>query len=209
MRLCPRYQKIIDDYDSDKVAWLAGIVLVILCIVALILALIPHSYILDVKTVSWEYTIGIEELVVEHHNGASYKPSDAYNVHKYSVTKSKRVDDGDGKSHTEYYTETRFDYDINKWKETRQVVTNGWDKNPYWGEYTLKEQFRDDGVGAERVGRRQETYAAHGIIVGEDEIEGSITIEISKDIWFTLERGDQLNYKKSSLGKPKEIAIAK
>lgn len=191
-----------EDYPLIAIfATLFGFVLLML-----ITNLSKHDYTMKVKTVSWEYSVHIEEYVKEHYKNKSHAPEGAYNIRSHTEVRTTNYIDSDGNVKTKTTYDIEYDYDLNIWKETRQVMTTGLDKNPYYGEYTLKESTREDNLGAERVGYLSEVYSASGTLLNDNTF---ITIEIPKDIWEALSRGDELNYKKSNWGKAQEIEIAK
>ena len=166
----------------------------------------PHDYTMQVKNIQWEYKVYIEEYIVKHHTDESSYPSDAYNVHSYKKTRS-RIVTRNGKSHTEIYYVTRYNYDRNEWHETRRVPTQGYDHEPYFGEFTLKTSSREDDIGAEREAYRSQVYTAIGQLIYSDDTDLKY-IEISYEIWNNLKVGDELNYKQRKIGKPYDISIA-
>lgn len=96
---------------------------------------VPRDYTLDVNQIQWEYVVHIEEFMVRHHDDDSSKPSDAYNVESHYHPHTKTWTDEDGNTHTKDDSYWTYDYDVNRWVETRQVVTTDYDHNPYFGEY--------------------------------------------------------------------------
>jgi hypothetical protein len=166
----------------------------------------PHDYTMQVKNIQWEYTVHIEEYQVRHYTDESSYPSDAYNVQSYRKRKS-RIVTKNGKSHTEIYYVTRYDYDRNEWHETRRVPTQGYDHEPYFGEFTLKTSSREDGIGTEREAYRSQVYTAIGQLIYSDDTDLKY-IEISYEIWNNLKVGDELNYRQREIGKPYDISIA-
>ena len=157
--------------------------IVIICGIA-VLALIcdyitkPRDYILDVKTISWTSTIQIQEYVVVHEEGWSHPPSDAYNISHYS---KKRKTEKQGDKSVNIY-DTWYEYDINKWKDTRKITASGFDKEPYYSEYELKQSNRNDGIGDERESRRYIVYEVSGIQHNSSNSE-LITLEIPESIF--------------------------
>lgn len=178
-----------------------GVVFLFVCLLK------PHDYTMQVKNIQWEYTVHIEEYQVIHHTDESSYPSDAYNVHSYRKRKTRTVTDKDGKSHTETYYVTRYNYDRNEWHESRRVPTQGYDHEPYFGEFTLKTSDRSDGIGAEREAYRMQVYTAIGQLVNSNDTELKY-VEISSDVWGVLKVGDELNYKQRAVGSPYDISIA-
>ena len=198
----------INDINLESDTQLLIAIIAIFAIVALIFGIghIPHKHDMDVRQIRWECGIHIEEYQKEHHRERSTYPKDAYNVDSYQVRKSKRVKDSDGDYHTKYYYVTRYDYDVNVWKETRCVTTSGSDHEPYFGEYTLKEAG-PDGLGEERVSYNSTVYTASGIWL-DSKKEDLHTVEIPADIWDKLTINDELMYKESAMGGPSDFQIA-
>ena len=196
------------DYDDEK-RMLIGACTIIAIIVAIILFFCfrSHDYAIDVKSVQWVWTVNIEELKVVHKTGETYAPSNAYNVRPYTDTVTKHHKDSNGHEWTTTELVTRYDYDINKWIKTREVMNAGTDKNPTFKEFTLKESTRSDNVGAEREANREKHYYAHGPQHRSDNTTWQ-HIEISADIWGSLRVGDELMYSKRNVGKPYDIRIA-
>lgn len=182
------------------------ILIPVLIVGFLIYLFYPRDYILDVRQIQWEYVVHIEEFMVQHHSGDRSKPSDAYNVESHYHPKTKTWTDEDGKTHTEDDSYWTYDYDVNRWSETRQVMTTDFDHEPFFGEYTLKTSDREDGIGAERA-IEEKIYRAIGLTIGQDE--GLTEVIIPETMWDILTTDDQINYQKSEIGKPKNPSIAK
>lgn len=193
-----------DIKDFLGVYWLivsVGIGLIVL----VVWLFIPRNYTLDVKSIQWEYVVHIEEFMVQHHNGDRSKPSDAYNVESHYHPHTKTWTDKDGKTHTKDDSYWTYDYDVNRWVETRNVVTTDYDHNPYFGEYVLKESQREDGIGAERA-IKEKIYRALGTkIHGDGEL---VELVIPEDMWETLKDTDEINYKESIVGWPYDLVVA-
>lgn len=81
----------------------------------------PRDYTLDVKRIQWEYVVHIEEYMVQHHDDERSKPSDAYNVKSHYHPRTKTWTDDDGKTHIKDDSYWTYDYDVNRWIETRSV----------------------------------------------------------------------------------------
>ena len=183
---------------------LMGIGLILIGFVVWLFA--PRNYTLDVKQIQWEYVVHIEEFQVVHHSGDRSKPSDAYNVKSHYHPRTKTWTDEDGETHTKDDSYWTYDYDVNRWVETRKVVTTDYDHSPYFGEYTLKESDREDGIGAERV-IEEKIYRALGTEIHGD---GSlVSIVIPENMWDTLTDTDEINYKQAKVGGPKDPVVAK
>lgn len=178
---------------------------VVLFCAAIYFAFHQKSYTLDVKQISWEWNVHIEQYVVEHYDGERSKPSDAYNVDKHYHPHTKTWTDEDGKVYTKDESYWTYDYDVNRWREVRVVRNTGYDRNPFFLEYSLAESNREDGIGAERA-IEEKLYFALGTVIGGD---GSlVSVPINSDIWGVLTDNDELNYKKARVGGPTEVSIA-
>lgn len=182
------------------------ILIPVLIVGFLIYLFYPRHYTLDVKRIQWEYVVHIEEFMVQHHSGARSKPSDAYNVDSHYHSRIETWTDEDGKTHTKDDSYWTYDYDVNRWVETRQVMTTDFDHEPFFGKYTLKTSDREDGIGAERA-IEEKIYRALGT-----EIHGDgtlVSIVIPEDMWDTLTDKDEINYKQAKVGGPKNPVMAK
>lgn len=194
------------DDDTLKVAGIVAVILVVLSVLGYVL-FSPKAYTMEVKVITWDYGVHIEEFKVVHHTNERSKPDDAYNVNRFVRTKTKTVTDEDGNTHIKTETYVEYDYDVNRWVETRCVATSGRDHEPYFGEYTLKESDRADGIGNERVSHRSKEYTASGTLVNSDDMTLH-HVSIPESIWEVLTTNDELNYLKSRVGDPYEISIA-
>lgn len=192
------------DDDLKIIAIVGGVFALICCL--LYFGFHPKSYTLEVKQISWEWNVHIEEYQIEHHDGERSKPKDAYNVDKHYHPRTKTWTDDEGRTHTKDESYWTYDYDVNRWIEVRVVRNTGYDHEPFFLEYTLAESNREDGIGAERA-IEEKLYFAIGTVVGGD---GTLTsVPISSDIWGTLTTNDELNYKQARIGDPTEVSIAK
>jgi hypothetical protein len=59
----------------------------------------------------------------------------------------------------------------------------------------------------EREACRYITYTIGGVPVGEDDGQ-IVVLDVSEDIWGAATLNDEINYKKSNVGKPTEIRLA-
>ena len=144
--------------------------------------------------------------VVDHYETEEYEVPEQVVDHYETYT--TEVDNGDGtfdvEEHkepvykTEYHTETRevpvyvdipiydtkYYYEIERWKHNRDVTTNGQDHNPTWGEVTLSPATGNNGTGEEREGARTGTYS----VIADD----GKTYTADLDYWQTLEEGQKI-----------------
>jgi len=193
-----------DDADMKTIAIIIASAVVIICGL-LYFGFHQKSYTLEVKQISWEWNVHIEQFQVEHHDGERSKPSDAYNVDRHYHHKTKTWTDDDGTVHTKDESYWTYDYDVNRWIEVRVVRNTGYDHKPFFLEYTLAKSSREDNIGAERA-IEEKLYFAIGTVIGGD---GSLTsVPISSDIWGTLTTNDELNYKQARVGGPTDVSIA-
>lgn len=186
--------------SKDKITY---IFLGIICLIAIILAIIKiftpkENCMYEVKLIQWLYTIDIEEYKAVEESGW-HLPSNAYDV---TTTRKKRGEDDSG----DPIYDTWYEYKINRWLQTRTIVTQGLDHEPYWGEVILKPGANENVLGSEREGRRYKHYFASGMTDESDEL---VTIMIPEDIWNELTKSDELNYKTRPFKEPYDIKIAK
>ena len=193
---------------NRKTAIIGSIVsgVLVLCVV-LLLALHPTNYILKVKSLEWNYTIQIQELQRQHEEGWSTPPMDAYNISYYRKKHGRHSVGKDSYGHDIYVDDydTWYVYDVDRWVDTRKIVTHGQDKNPYFGEYELHDPKRERGLGKERLGGQFTLYTASGTVGSDSAL---VTIEIPCDVWERAAFGDEINYKQRAVGKPYDIKIA-
>lgn len=189
-----------------------AIVLFIFSILALgwviVVSIMPETYILKVRIVEWEYKIQIQELQQQYQEGWSTPPLDAYDIsYKKKIHGKKYLcDDTNGNPVYIDKYDTWYTYKIDRWVNTRTIVTNGDDKNPYFGEYELKDPKNERDLGKERLGEKLTLYTVTGTTYDGSEL---VTITIPCDIWAKVEVGDEINYYKRMLGTPYDIEIAK
>ena len=185
----------------------AVIIAIIICIIIKIIST-PKQRIIEVKTISWTYTIQIQELKAVHQDGWSYPPSGAYNI--TSRRKKRRTEtytDSNGKQKTRDIYDTWYEYTINKWMDSRVVTTHDLDKNPYWGETNLHTSGNSQ-LGDERENGRKQLYEVSGIDVLDKNNKNLYTFPISESLWTNLKINDQLDCQ-FVLGKPKTIQMAR
>lgn len=153
---------------------------------------------MKVKSIEWTYTVVIQKLEKIHHSGWSNPPSDAYNVESY---RKRRRTDENGDPIYDFW----FEYDLDEWVHSRNITTNGIDKEPYFGDYILKTTDDKRGLGNERVLNYVKTYTIGGTDVKTDDF---YSFDISEDIWSVLKIGGEINFKKNRVGMISEIKLA-
>lgn len=79
---------------------------------------------------------------------------------------------------------TKYYYEIDRWTNTRTITTNGNDKNPIPGEYTL--------ANKERANSPTYSYYIEATIVDEDEPQESIKYSIPKEDWIDIQIGNRI-----------------
>lgn len=177
----------------------------IVCILGLVSILAPKSHTIDVKFKEWTYSIHIQILTPVKKEGRTYPPSDAYNIKRFPRTETITETDENGVTRQKTKTYTWYEYIVDEWKYSRDIITHGTDENPYWGEILLKGSTDPRGIGEERVSGRTELYSITGA-----ENDNMYTIEVPKSIWEqVIERQDYINFKQRKVGKPYDIEIAK
>lgn len=181
----------------------------IILILALVFIFRPKSYTLSVKNICWERTIPIQTLKPVKHSGWSIPPSNAYNIEtsrrRHGDTEIGR--DSNGKPITVPNYDTWYEYDIDEWITSRFVVTQEYDKSPYWGDVELATSTDPRNIGAEREGSRQTVYYVIGQLRNSDDTTLK-TIEVGESLWCDVKIGDEINYTQRIVGKPHDISIA-
>ena len=190
-----------------KLLLFTGISSSVLAVVIFIVSITKwRSHTLDVHLIQWEYTIQIQEYQTFHESGWSSPPEGAFNVRtevRQHGTSKININDDDYITVPRY--DTWYEYDLNKWHNSRQIVTVGADKSPYWGEYELRVLGEGLTVGSERVSAQIEAYSVSGTEGKNGEL---ITLTVSREIWERITTDDQLNYSQRKFGKPFDIKIA-
>lgn len=181
----------------------------IILILALVFIFRPKSYTLLVKNIGWERRIPIQTLTPTHHSGWSSPPSNAYNIEtsrrRHGDTEIGR--DSNGKPITVPNYDTWYEYTVDEWITSRFVVTQEYDKSPYWGEVKLATSNDPRNIGAEREGSRQTIYSVIGQLRNSDDTTLK-TIEVGESLWYDVKIGDEINYTQRIVGKPHDISIA-
>ena len=198
-----------DSYIETSVV-IGGCVLLAAVIIGVLYMLFsPKEYAIRVKNIRWDYIIQIQELKQVHEDGWSTPPSNAYNVTSTLKKRGNHVvgKDANGNDITTPDYDTWYDYDVDKWVDTRTVPTYGFDKEPYWGKVTLRSTENSRRLGCEREGKRTQTYTLSGQLAHSDDMN-LISIEVPEYIWKSVEIEDEVTYLKSKVGKPYEIHIA-
>lgn len=196
------------DDDKKQKFIIVAIVIAVIIIIAIIINIVmtTKQKVIDVKVVSWTYTINIQELKAIHEEGWSTPPSDAYDIKSYRKKKKSetRINSKGQAEKFEIY-DTWYEYTVNKWITSRYVTTHDIDKNPYWGEPNIYSSGYDQ-LGDERESGRDELYEVSGVDILSTDTT-LITIPISKALWTDIKVGDQLNCE-FVLGKAQNIQLA-
>ena len=196
--------------DKKQTIITVAIVISVIIVIGIILKIIftPKQRVIEVKTISWTYTIQIQELKAVHEDGWSSPPGDAYNI--TSRRKKRRTEtytDSNGKQKTRDIYDTWYEYTVNRWIDSRVVTTHDLDKNPYWGEPNLHTSGNNQ-LGDERENGRKQLYEVSGIDVLDKDNNQLYTFPISESLWTDLKINDQLDCQ-FVLGKPQTIQIAR
>lgn len=98
--------------------------------------------------------------------------------------------------HTETYQEpvyrdepvydTKYYYEIERWKYARSVKTNGTDHSPYFGETNLKDN--------ERVSSKTKDYKMKVHVIEKDK---DLELPLEEDLWKQIDKGSVLHVKMS------------
>lgn len=196
------------NYDKENRFIIVSIIIAVIIIIAIIVGIVltPRQKVIEVKTISWTYTIQIQELQAVKEEGWSSPPSDAYNIS--SRRKKRRTEtfiNAKGKTEQRDVYDTWYEYTVNRWVNTRQATTHDLDKNPYWGEPDIHTSGNNQ-LGDERESNRKELYEVSGIDLLTNDTT-LITFPISHSLWTDINVGDQLNCE-FVLGKPQSVQIA-
>lgn len=119
-------------YDrTRRTAIIAGAITVgIIAITLLIIHLAkPRQHTLDVKLIQWQYTIQIQEYRTVHECGWIIPSEGAYNVwieSRQNGVQTIYVDNDTTIQVPKY--DTWYEYDIDKWCNSRTIITTGTDK---------------------------------------------------------------------------------
>lgn len=206
--------KVYNSRFSLSAPQIIGLIIIILIIVAniLVFAFKPHDYTIRIKSIQWTSVIQVQSYRVFHEEGWDKPPADAYNISKSWKKRGEKVigKDDNGKPIKSDTYDWYYKYYINRWVNSRQVVKSGNDKSPYYGELTL--HVTDTGIASpnlndEREACRYITYTIGGVPVGEDDGQ-IVVLDVSEDIWGAATLNDEINYKKSNVGKPTDIRLA-
>lgn len=136
------------------------------------------------------------EQVVDHYETVVIGYQELGNGYAKEITENQPV------YRTEYYTETheepvyrqdpvyqtKYNYEIYKWKYKRSEKSNGTDKHPYWVEVNLRDNERESG--------RFETFYIDYI----DEKENSHSYTIDYEHWQAIDIGTTIRAKVNAFG---------
>ena len=87
--------------------------------------------------------------------------------------------------------DTKYYYDIDKWKEKDVLRTDGDDHDPKWPETDLPENVQSPKYGDKRQGSRRGKYW----VIIKDDKGNEQKIEYSLEEWKKLNEGDKIKYK--------------
>ena len=87
--------------------------------------------------------------------------------------------------------DTKYYYNIDKWKETNALRTSADDHEPKWAETDLPTNVESPKYGDKRQGSRRGTYWA----IIKDDKGNEQRLEYSLDEWKDLKEGDKVKYK--------------
>ena len=87
--------------------------------------------------------------------------------------------------------QTKYYYDIGRWKETNMLCTSGIDQEPYWHDTDLQSYVDNPEYGDQKLGDRDETYSAKII----DDKGKTQLVGYGYDNWKKLEVGAEIKYK--------------
>lgn len=86
--------------------------------------------------------------------------------------------------------DTKYYYDIDRWKVVSNLRTRGEDQSPQWAETDLAKSVQSPKYGDKRQGARTETYW----VVIKSESGSENKIEYQYDKWKDLKAGDKISY---------------
>ena len=196
------------DYNKENKFIIVAIITAAIIIIAIIVNLVmtPRHKVIEVKTMSWTYTIQIQELQAVKEEGWSFPPSDAYNItSRRKRRRTETITNAKGQQEKRDVYDTWYEYTVNKWIDTRNTITHGIDKNPYWGEPNIHTSGNNQ-LGDERILNKTELYEVSGIDILSDDNK-LITFSIPHSIWTDINVGCQLNCD-FVLGKAQNVTIA-
>ena len=144
------------------------------------------------------------EQVLDHYETVVTGHRDLGNGYFEEITTEKPVYRNETRTETyeepvyrkEPVMQTKYYYEIDKWMHDRSIKTNGHDKEPYWGEFTLENK--------EREGSRTTKYEMTGTIM--DKKEKEYTFQISEQEWKTYNIGDEITVTINNLGMVEIVA---
>lgn len=87
--------------------------------------------------------------------------------------------------------DTKYYYNIDKWKETNVLRTSAEDHEPKWAETDLPTNVQSPKYGDKRQGSRRGKYWA----IVKDEKGNTNEVEYSYDQWKNIKVGDKITYK--------------
>ena len=87
--------------------------------------------------------------------------------------------------------QTKYYYDIGKWKSVDSLTTSGRDRNPYWHETDLPTNVNNPDYGDRKQGSKSEKYYA----IIRDYKDNTQKTSYDYSDWMKLEVGDTITYK--------------
>lgn len=161
-----------------------GIVLVIFLLTSCISLITPREITLVVEKMSWNYSLRIEKEILCAESDWSLPAGSTLIETKRERYKKRYDSDGD---FIGWQYKTKYYYEIMRWKYSRDVVTTGENKTPYYGEPNLAEN--------ERVDSQTPLHYVHGVNEEGEEVAYILDYES----WNAVGLGDTLKLEVSLL----------
>lgn len=140
----------------------------------------------------WRRLYNMEQLRTEVETSSSV-PSGGRVLDKWTVFRTKTTRVGD-KTVSKTYTETRYKYEIDRWRFARELVTEASNRDPHWP--SLEGWNMGALVGQHRIGSQSETY---WLAVKSDEYNGEVMAR--QDEWLKITDRDRLLLKINHFGR--------
>ena len=144
---------------------------------------VPDGY--ETKTRTVQKQIGTEKVKVGEKNLGNGYFEDVYEERPvYEETEETYEEQ---KFREEPVYETKYEYSIYRWVETKPYITHEQNKKPYW------QEENKISTNTLRETSRKELYFIHY----NSENKNNKKIKVSKDLWENCENGDKLKHTKS------------